>query len=75
MKHVDHATFIASHDADNETLHQEFNPAISLPGSLIELMEARYCEETADMVKHERSHILPQFKAWDTNESGIRRMR
>jgi hypothetical protein len=25
-------------------------------------MEARYGEESADMVKHERSHILPQFE-------------
>ena len=38
MKHVDHAAFIVFRNADNITLHQEFNPAIPLPDSLIELM-------------------------------------
>ena len=33
-------------------------------------MEAQYGEETADMAKHERSHILPQFKDMGYERTG-----
>jgi len=62
MKHVDRATYDAYHNCDNEELHQAFDPSKNLPESMVDLLEARYGAEVADMCKNERSVILPQFR-------------
>ena len=70
MKHVDHTTYQAYHNCDNEELHHKFDPAKGLPASMVELLEARYGAEVADMCQTERSHILPHYrdKGYERNE-------